>query len=72
METQLPAFKSNIEQAVKFILDLIKNKFKPITIIGEPEANYTKAFNDLYLTDCTASLPALNEPYSFIQKKMNV
>jgi len=39
METSLPNFKSNLEQAIKFLLESIKNKFKPLTITGEAEIN---------------------------------
>lgn len=72
MEDSLPSFKPNLEQSVKFILDALDAKFKPLTITGETEVVQSKTIKNLYLTDCTASLPALGKPYSFIQKKMNV
>lgn len=47
METTLPAFKPNLEQSVKFILDILNTKFKPLTITGEAEAVYTKTIKNL-------------------------
>jgi len=47
METTLPGFKPNLEQSVKFILDILNDKFKPLTLTGEAEAAYTKTIKNL-------------------------
>lgn len=47
MESTLPGFKPNLEQSVKFILDVLDAKFKPLTITGEAEAAWTKPIKDL-------------------------
>jgi len=33
--------------SVKFVLDALKNKYKPLTITGETTAEYTKDISDL-------------------------
>jgi hypothetical protein len=65
MDVQLPSFAGatgEIMNSVKFILKIIKDKYKPLTITGEAQSEYTKEIDNLFLNECNGELANIAAP----------